>query len=78
LFKKIGNDVYTSCVQKITIHEHDGLNMLHPESGTIGRYGLLGVGLALLKEVCHCGSRFETLFLAGRRQSAPGFLWRKM
>ena len=28
--------------------------MLGPGSGTIGRYGLVGVGVALLKEVCHC------------------------
>ena len=33
-----------------------GLNMLGPGSGTIRRCGLVGVGVALLKEVCHCGS----------------------
>ena len=32
-----------------------GLNMLDPESGTIRRCGLVGVGVALLEEVCHCG-----------------------
>ena len=32
-----------------------GLNMLGPGSGTIRRFGLVGVGVALLKEVCHCG-----------------------
>ena len=31
-----------------------GLNMLHPGSGTIRRCGLVRVGMALLKEVCHC------------------------
>ena len=33
----------------------DGLNMLGPGSGTIRRCGLVGVGVALLEEVCHCG-----------------------
>ena len=32
-----------------------GLNMLGPGSGTIRLYGLVGVGVALLEEVCHCG-----------------------
>jgi hypothetical protein len=32
-----------------------GLNILDPVSGTIWRYGLVGVGVALLEEVCHCG-----------------------
>ena len=30
-----------------------GLNMLGPGSSTIRRYGLVGVGVALLEEVCH-------------------------
>ena len=34
-----------------------GLNMLGPGSGTIRRCGLVGVGVALLEEVCHCGGR---------------------
>ena len=29
--------------------------MLGPGSGTIRRCGLVGVGVALLEEVCHCG-----------------------
>ena len=33
-----------------------GLNMLGPRSGTNRRYGLVGVGVALLKEEYHCGS----------------------
>ena len=32
-----------------------GLNMFGPGSGTVRRHGLVGVGVALLKEVCHCG-----------------------
>ena len=35
--------------------ECGSLNMLGPGSGTI-RCGLVRVGVALLKEVCHCGS----------------------
>ena len=30
--------------------------MLGPRSGTIRRYGLVGVGVALLEEVSQCGS----------------------
>jgi hypothetical protein len=29
--------------------------MLDPGSGTIRRYGLVGIGVALLEDVCHCG-----------------------
>jgi hypothetical protein len=29
--------------------------MFDSVSGTIRRYGLVGVGVALLEEVCHCG-----------------------
>ena len=32
--------------------------MLGPESGTIRRRGLLGVGIALLEDLCHCGGGF--------------------
>jgi hypothetical protein len=34
-----------------------GLNVLGPGSGTVRRCGLVGVGVALLEEVCHCGCR---------------------
>jgi hypothetical protein len=34
----------------------DSLYMLGPGGGTIWKCGLIGVGVALLKEVCHCGS----------------------
>ena len=40
------------------------LNMLGPGSGTIRRYVLVGVGVSLLEEVCHCGGRLEILLLA--------------
>jgi hypothetical protein len=32
-----------------------GLNMLCPGSSTIRRNSLVGIGVALLEEVCHCG-----------------------
>ena len=32
-----------------------GLNTLAPGRGTIGRCGLVGVGVALLEDMCHCG-----------------------
>jgi hypothetical protein len=35
-----------------------GLNMLGPGSSTIWRYGLVGISVALLEEVCHCGCGF--------------------
>ena len=37
--------------------------MLGPGNGTIRRCGLVGVGVVLLEEVCHCGGGFETLLL---------------
>ena len=40
-----------------------GLNMLGPGNGTIRRCGLVGVGTAILEEVCHCGVGNETLLL---------------
>ena len=40
-------------------HPHcGGLNMLDPGSGTIWKCDLVGVGVALLEEVCHCGVGF--------------------
>ena len=38
--------------------QYGGLNMLGPGSGTIRWCGLVGVGVALLEEVCHCGGEF--------------------
>ena len=32
-----------------------GMNMIGPGSGTIMSCGLVGVGVALLEEMCHCG-----------------------
>jgi hypothetical protein len=40
-----------------------GLNMLGPGSGSTGRCNLVGVDVALLKEVCHCGNGKEILIL---------------
>jgi hypothetical protein len=33
------------------------LNMLGPGNGPIRGCGLVGLGMALLKQVCHCGGR---------------------
>jgi hypothetical protein len=33
-----------------------GLNMVGPGSGTIWKCDLVRIGMALLEEVCHCGS----------------------
>ena len=40
--------------QRILIGLCGGLNMLGPGSDTIRKCGLVGVGVALLEEVCHC------------------------
>ena len=34
-----------------------GLYMLGPGSESVRRRGLVGVGVTLLEEVCHCGHR---------------------
>ena len=44
--------------------ECDALNVLDPKSGTIRRYDFIGIGVALLEEMCHCGVGFEPLLLA--------------
>jgi len=36
-----------------------------PGSSTIRKSGLVGEGVVLLAEVCHCGVGFQTLSLAG-------------
>ena len=35
----------------------DGLYMFGPGSGTISRYGSVGIGVVLLEYVFHCGYR---------------------
>ena len=37
--------------------ECGGLKMLGPGNGSIRRCGLIGVGVALLEEACHCEGR---------------------
>ena len=37
------------------VSSYDGLYTIDPGSGAIWRYDLVGVGVALLEEVCHCG-----------------------
>jgi hypothetical protein len=49
------------------LYDCSGLNMFSPQNGTIRRCDLVGVGVALLGEVCHCGVDFETLLLAARK-----------
>ena len=40
---------------RILVAGRGGLNMPRPRSGTIRKCGLVGVGVVLLEEVCHCG-----------------------
>jgi hypothetical protein len=40
----------------LEVQHYGGLYMLGPGSDTIKRYDLVGIGVALLEEVCHCGS----------------------
>ena len=49
--------------------------MLGPGSDTIRNFE---VGVALLKEVCHCGVSFETLLLTAWKIVSSGFLKIKM
>ena len=42
--------------------------MLGQGIGTIKRCGLVGVGVALLEEVCHCESGNDTLLLLTMRE----------
>ena len=47
--------VHGLCLDSIAVTEHCGdLNTLGPGSGSTWRYGLAGVGVALLEEECHC------------------------
>lgn len=41
--------------------EYSVVNMLSPGSGTINKFGLVGIATALLEKVCHFWSRFEDL-----------------
>ena len=41
--------------------ECGGLSMLDPESGTVRRHDVVGMGVALEKEVCHCGGELRVL-----------------
>ena len=56
-----GSTARTVLVATSIFHTHfpdarcDGLNMLGPGSGIIEGCGLVGVGVALLEEVCHDG-----------------------
>jgi hypothetical protein len=41
----------------------DGLYILGPGSGTIWRYGFVGIGVTWLEWVCHCGCGHKILTL---------------
>jgi hypothetical protein len=41
----------------------DGLYILGPGSGTIGRCGPVGIGMTWLEWVCHCGCVHKILIL---------------
>ena len=55
--KVIESDRVCSGLNRFGPHRLMCLNMLDPGSGTIRKYGLFGVGVVLLEEVCHCGGR---------------------
>ena len=50
-----GTELRSSVLAASIFTNCGGLNMLGPGRGTIRRCGLVGVGVALLEEVCHCG-----------------------
>ena len=50
------------------------LNAWSPGSGTIRRCDFVGVGLALVEEVCHCGVGFEVSNAQPRRSGSLSFL----
>ena len=45
----------SSMIKLHYIHVCDDINMLGAGNGTIRRSGLVGVGVVLFGEVCHCG-----------------------
>ena len=47
--------IYVCICVCIFINICGGLNMLGPNNGIIRRCGLIGAGVVLLEEVCHCG-----------------------
>ena len=49
----------------LNINGHHRLICLDPwsrESGTLSEYGIVGVIVTLLEEVCHCGAGFKVLY----------------
>jgi len=44
------------------------------QSGTIRRCGQVGVGVALLKEVCHCGGELEVSYAQAISSGVHSFL----
>ena len=61
--------VYSAC---------GGLNMLSPGSSTIQRCALVGVGMTLWEEVCHCWGRLWGLLCLRSSQCEVSFCWLQM
>jgi hypothetical protein len=57
----------------------DSLNMFDPGSGTIWKWGLVGVGVAFWRKHVPVGVGFESFLLDGPgSQSSPVCLWNKI
>jgi len=54
-------DATTTCGGLNASHRLTCLNARPIRSGTIRRQGIVGIGVALLEEVCHCGAGCEVL-----------------
>jgi hypothetical protein len=65
--KNSGHSFFKMFWQVFCQNNCGSLNMHGPESGTIRKCGLVGVGVALLEAVCHLGMSFVTLLLAAWR-----------
>lgn len=53
-------------IKERTPKKYGGFNMLGPASGIIRRYGLFGVDVTLLEQLCHCEGDLWALLLAAR------------
>jgi hypothetical protein len=55
----------------------DGLYILGPGSGTIWRYGLVGIGVTWLEWVCHCGCVLHAFAQPARKDTTNWNLLRQ-